>query len=166
MPEITHQAAMSPPIVPAPITCTRLRFGDVLRRFVLQHLGEAEDAAQIARCLAHHERREKAGLGDRHLPPVAAEAIEQVDELEGRGIVVFAHLLGGFLAHPVGQRSANRRLAQQPLPPGRALGFALLQALPGGLPSAIPACLARADRRGPWRAPHWGAASCRPAWRA
>ncbi len=90
--------------------------GEALRRLRLHHLRQLEHAAQVARGVAHHQRREGARLGDLHALEVAGVRLEQVDQAEGRGIVLLAHLLGGLGAQLLGQQPARRPLPQQVLP--------------------------------------------------
>ena len=99
----------------------------VLRRLVLQHLGEHEHAAEIARCVARHQRREDLRLGRPHARGVVAILLEEIDQPEGRGVMVLAHLLRRLGAHLLGEQPAHRLLQHHLLPPGRALGAALLQ---------------------------------------
>ena len=113
------------------MTCTlrglKPSFASRLGRLVLQHLRQLEHAAQIARGLARHQRREHLGLGDLHAHRVVAIFLEQVDQPERRRIMLLAHLLGGLGAHLLGEQGAHRLLQHQLLPPRRAFRAALLQ---------------------------------------
>ena len=66
---------------------------ELLRRLPFQQLRQPEHAAQIARLVGHHQRREGARLGGLHRLVVAAVALEQIDQPVGRRIVVLARLL-------------------------------------------------------------------------
>ena len=99
----------------------------VLRRFVLQHLGEHEHAAEIARGVARHQRREDLRLGHPHARRIIAILLEEIDQPVWRRVMVLAHLFRGLGAHLLGEQSAHWLLQHDLLPPGRALGAALLQ---------------------------------------
>ena len=145
---------MSAPMVPAPMTCTRWDAGELLGRLALQQLRQAEHAAQIARLLRHHQRREDARLGGLHRLVVAAVALEQVDEPVGRRIVILARLLARPpLRIRVGEQSrgpATWRAAAWTKPAGFDLRFrsTALRAAQRSAPRCRRAC-----RRGPCRAP-------------
>ena len=104
-----------------------LRLEAVLRRLVLQHLREHEHAAEIARGLARHQRREHLRLRRLHARRVVAILLEEIDQAVRRRVMVLAHLGRGLGAHLLGKVAAHRLLQHQLLPPRRALGAALLQ---------------------------------------
>ena len=82
--------------------------GKLLRRLALQQLRQPEHAAQVPRLVRDHQRRECARLGGLHGLLVAAVALEQIDQAEGRGIVILARLLLRLLAHARGDEAAGR----------------------------------------------------------
>ena len=84
MPCATQTMAMSAPMVPAPMTWARSGLKPCLRRLGLQHFGQLEHAAQIARLLRDHQRREDLGLLALQALVAAAVLFEQVDQPEGR----------------------------------------------------------------------------------
>ena len=101
----------------------------------------------------HHQRREGARLGGLHRLVVAAVRLEQIDQPEGRRIVVLARLLGGLGAHALGEQPARRPLGQQPLGEAGAASTCACAAPPCAPPSgSCAATVARAHRRGPCRA--------------
>ena len=128
MPEATHQPAMSAPMVPAPMMCARTgRHFDVLRRLRLQGFRQLEHAAQVARLLGDHERREGPRLRGLQRVVVAAVVLEEIDQTERRGIVILARLLGRLVAHLLGEQTARRPHRQQRLGEPGGLRLALLQ---------------------------------------
>ena len=63
-----HQAAMSPPMAPAPITCTRLP-GPLAARETFELLAQKKHPHEIARRVGHHQPRERRDLGLLHGDP-------------------------------------------------------------------------------------------------
>ena len=62
-PRCAHQAAMSPPMTPAPTTCTRSSGSLRLAAEILQPILQHEHAHQVARGLADHELGDRARFG-------------------------------------------------------------------------------------------------------
>ena len=93
----------------------------VLRRLRLQHLRQLEDAAQILRCVGHHQRRECRRLCSLHLVEIAAVGLEQIDQAKRRGVVILARLLCGFSPHLTSQHAACRPFGRECAPAAHGL---------------------------------------------
>ncbi len=118
---------MSAPMVPAPMTCARSGLKLPFGASVLHLLGEAEDAAEVLRGFRDHQRREGLRLLALHAIGRAAVLLEQIDEAEGRRIMILAHLLARLLPHLAGEIAADRRIGHGALHEAGRPGLAALQ---------------------------------------
>ena len=141
MPEITHHAAMSPPMVPAPITghaAASPVFGASFfsiseSRKTRRRLRECPPPSAARNCAS---RRWPAAR-------IAAVFLEQLDELERARVVILAHLLGGRLAHPRGEQAAQSAAGPGARFQNGAPRICASAARPCGRPSAARAWKAR-----------------------
>ena len=82
-----HHAAMSPPIVPAPTTCTR-RMRAVLRRQVAQPLAQLEHVHQIPAGLRDEQLADRHRLGAQRGVAARAVTLPKIDDRVRRRIVL------------------------------------------------------------------------------
>ena len=104
MPQTTHQAAMSPPMVPAPMTCTL--------RGLKPSLGAS--SFSISDSLNTRRRLREVSLAIsganisvsamRMRDGIVAVLLEQIDQAERRRVMLLAHLLGRLGAHLLGEQ--------------------------------------------------------------
>ena len=86
-PRSAHQAAMSPPMTPAPTTCTCLHVRAALAALGLEPILQQEHADQVARGRRWEQARDRARLGLEGARAVRAVARPQVDHGVGRRVV-------------------------------------------------------------------------------
>ena len=126
MPAATHTPAMSAPIVPAPITCTRSGFQCMFLGACAFIISDRRNTRrrffEVSLSISGAKARVSATFMPSRLP---AWRLEQVDQAERRRIVLLAHLLGRLGAQFLGQQAARRPLPRQVLPERRVARAAL-----------------------------------------